>query len=191
MNCGWHDVCVSPYPDGSGLDWANNSSQGNKIFFRGSFKRSNSPYEASHLRQVAELRQGGSSVCDIFTVRVEEWYGAPADWNYRWAMRYVHANRGGINVLPIPTSGDTTGVWTATWSGNMVDDSQNCPWTGTHVHDNAEINHSYPKAIPGWAENRNPPTPNAIPYAPGGLFPPNGWPNYGWSRYFEWAEAYP
>jgi hypothetical protein len=188
IGCGWHTDCLEPgLSDGSNIDWGWTSSQGYKVFFRGAFKRSNTSYEASHLRAVAELGASTGTDCDWFTTRVDEKYGSPPNWHYRWAMGYVHANRrSSLDIFAIGTTGDPTGWWNGRWVGNMVDDSVGCNWTAHHVHDTAITDHSFPKALSGWLENR-PPIQGSIPV----LAEVNGWCNCGWSRYFVWAEAYP
>jgi hypothetical protein len=124
------------------------------------------------------------SGCDLVQVRVEEKYGSPPDWHYRWEMRYYHANRGAANrTFAIGTTGTTTGFFNQFWVANMVpDDSQGCNWTGVHAHDETYIEDDYPKALPGWAEDHV-----NIPQAPGGGSRHNG----HWNRYFSWSEAYP
>ena len=59
-------------------------------------------------------------------------------------------------------------------------DDEDCDWDGIHVHDEAFINHGFPKALSGWLEDRV-----NIPRAPTGGSRHNG----HWNRYFEWAEA--
>ena len=121
---------------------------------------------------------------DIVQTRVEEYYAA--NWHYRWTMRYMHALRGAQNIFPIAVDGSQTGLWTVWLAGSMVRD-YGCPWTDYHVHDYAYIDHAFPKALPGWLEDRNPPYPNGIPKAPAA----KQWLTHDWTRYFEWAEAYP
>jgi hypothetical protein len=177
ISCGWHTGDCRDNVDGQALDWNDQSSQGRNVNVRGFFKRSNSPYDIIHLRGHIRQMIGGPG-CDIIEAIVTELYG---DWHYRWSMRYVHANRSGERIFAIPVNGDPTGIPSYWFAGSMIDDRP-CPWTDYHVHDYAFIDHAYPKALPGWLDNRT-----DIPVVPGS----RTWPTFGWSRYFEWAEGYP
>lgn len=190
ISCGWHRVCDYSYPDADahGLDWPENNSKGTKVYFRGSFRRLNAPYDDQHLRGYAQLVQYGADVCDIVQTEVDEYY--VNNWHYRWTMRYTHTTRSGSYIFAIPTTGTGNGMFTAKWVATMIPDAgASCPWCGPpscapylHVHDLAYINPAYPKALPGWAENTA-----QIPGEPASTW----WWTYDWSRYFEWAEAYP
>lgn len=115
VNCGWHQGSCFAGRDGVFLDW--NDTTTKLVFFRGFFKRSDSPIEFDRL--VAETTQEtiGVNVCDSVSVDIKEAQSGAC------AVRlwYSHMALTAPQSIVIPTSGH--GVVYEEVLGEMVDES--------------------------------------------------------------------
>lgn len=127
LTCGFHsDACYNG-AGGNFLDWDNTSTL--TVSFRGTFRRSNSPYETNRLFARRSFIQGGSELCEVQRVYIID----RGELQIRGVMQYTHASMNSTAEFPIATS--NTGTYNAKSLGVMINDSgPNCPWTGTHVH---------------------------------------------------------
>ncbi len=130
LNCGWHVACVNPYTNGVGLDWEDgNTGFGNPWYFRGFFA-SNNPAGGVVATGAPLVNQQGSDRCDIMTVWIIEKFNGVL----RAAPTYTHVN------MPQPQAqfgilGSPLGTYITRQIGGTIDDSLNCQFGGSHVHE--------------------------------------------------------
>jgi hypothetical protein len=131
MSCGWHESCVSPYPNGVGIDWNdNNGTQPESLYtlfrVRSYVNSSGNAYVGS---VKLKWRQGASyGNCNEVLVEVRK-----PGYEVQATIRHLHAKR--WDEVTYGIYGSSAGVLFKTTAGKMVDDSANgCKWLNYHTH---------------------------------------------------------
>jgi len=172
LTCGWHRVCVYPFPDGPGLDWVAADYSGYGVYFRywGVTPSSQTLPVAITSNTYNTDRFG----CSHIRARIIDAWFSPGTG--RGTMVYTHA--GNLTSLGFIVYGkDGFGHFGEARIGTMVSEPITCPWTGYHVHEWHE-----PEQGASWVENRG-----RWPRAPWYDRCPNVQDLFGcWTRWVTW-----
>jgi hypothetical protein len=130
LNCGWHSVCESPYPWGTGLDWRN--SHGQNVFYR-SYSNNNGGF----VYAARALIEGTGTICKS-----------------TWVFHYRHSGVNDSVVRYVHTGTNLSGQefyvwsgfypqWTSTVVGQTITEPASCKTDGPHLHQETYAGHNH------------------------------------------------
>lgn len=156
MNCGWHTSCISPYPDGAGVDWDDEDGDGRTCCTGREVHFDVVAYRTmSGIIWVAEaeLFYFDSASCHEVHARIDRYEGGTRV-GAMGSVIYAHTTRDG--PVSVDIDADQGGKPTGDRAGIMVSSEKSgCNWTRVHVHEGHSNN------LGSWTRNVGAP-PDAI-----------------------------